>query len=254
MHCFARSGDATIAYSVSGEGKPLVLLHGFGLSGADWEGAGYAEPLRASGHRLVVIDLRGHGASSKPHDPEAYLPAAEVADIIAVLDSLAIERADFVGYSRGGRLALEVATMFPGRIRKLAVGGTHPYAQDMRLYRVAVSRGIEGWIEVIEKIGGPLPAPARQRIALGDVHALRAAVALDRPDISMKLTDKTRSCLFYAGACDPLSAHAQRAASEMCGGEFVQIDGRNHISAWRCSDRVLPHVQSWLASADNTAI
>lgn len=180
---------------MTGEGKPLVLLHGFGLSGMDWEGAGYAEPLRASGHRLVVIDLRGHGASSKPHDPEAYLPAAEATDIIAVLDSLAIERADFVGYSLGGRLALEVATMFPGRIRKLVVGGTHPYAQDMRLYRVAVSRGIEGWIEVIEKIGGPLPAPARQRIALGDVNALRAAVALDRPDISMKLTDNARPYL-----------------------------------------------------------
>jgi pimeloyl-ACP methyl ester carboxylesterase len=247
MQTFAKSGDVAIAFSVVGEGRPLVMLHGFGMSGGDWTNAGYCDPLLAAGHRLIAVDLRGHGQSSKPHDPAAYAAQAEAADIVSILDSLEIERADIIGYARGGRLALELATLHPRRIRKLIVGGAHPYAQDLSLFRLGISHGIDAWIGVIEQIGGQLEQGARERIAENDVEALRAAVANDLRDISAKLTAFNRPCLFYAGASDPVCDAARRAALDMPRGESVVIKGCNHITAWQRSECVLPHIGGWLA-------
>ena len=60
-----------LRYDVSGDGPPLVLLHGSVLSRAIWRGLGYLEPLTAE-HTVLRVDLRGHGSSGKPHDPAAY--------------------------------------------------------------------------------------------------------------------------------------------------------------------------------------
>ena len=91
---YADNGNVRIHYQVEGEGPALVLQHGFTESAVDWYEAGYVDALR-SDYRLILIDARGHGASDKPHDPDAYELNRRVADIVAVLDALAIERAAF---------------------------------------------------------------------------------------------------------------------------------------------------------------
>jgi len=55
-------------------------------------------------YQLILIDARGHGASDKPHDPEAYRTETMVADVVSVLNDLNIEKAHFLGYSMGGQI------------------------------------------------------------------------------------------------------------------------------------------------------
>jgi pimeloyl-ACP methyl ester carboxylesterase len=83
---------------VEGEGPALVLQHGFSEGVIDWYESGYVEALRRD-YRLILIDARGHGASDKPHDPDAYVLNRRVADVVAVLDALDIAKALYWGYS-----------------------------------------------------------------------------------------------------------------------------------------------------------
>jgi pimeloyl-ACP methyl ester carboxylesterase len=96
----ARGSGIRIHYEVAGDGPPLVLHHGLSGTGEDFVEFGYVEGLTGL-RRLVYIDARGHGQSDKPHDPAAYTPQRMVEDIVAVLDDLEVEQADFFGYSMG---------------------------------------------------------------------------------------------------------------------------------------------------------
>src|SRR5471030_1859500 len=71
---FAKAPDGTrIAYEVVGEGKPIVLAHGFASDHAqNWKNVGWYETLTGAGFRVVALDFRGHGLSDKPHDDAAY--------------------------------------------------------------------------------------------------------------------------------------------------------------------------------------
>jgi pimeloyl-ACP methyl ester carboxylesterase len=91
-----------IHYQVEGDGPPLVMQHGYTDSIETWYELGYVDALK-KGHRLILVDARGHGASDKPHDTAAYANDLRVADIVAVLRELNIPRADYFGYSRAAR-------------------------------------------------------------------------------------------------------------------------------------------------------
>lgn len=87
------------------EAPPIVLVHGFASSRANnWRDRGWYETLLESGRRVIAMDCRGHGDSEKPHDPTAYETDVMAADAVRLLDHLGIERADFLGYSMGGRI------------------------------------------------------------------------------------------------------------------------------------------------------
>lgn len=98
---FVNSDGYRIYYEVEGEGHPLVLVHGWSSSvEKGWRETGWIDAL--SPHRQVIaIDIRGHGESDKPHVQAAYSYAAMARDIIAVMDYLGVDQADFVGYSLG---------------------------------------------------------------------------------------------------------------------------------------------------------
>ena len=133
----------------------MVLVHGFSDTLEGWREYGYAEDLKKSRY-LVLIDARGHGASDKPRDPEAYGLKQRPADVVAVLDDLGIGKVDYFGYSLGGWIGLELANHAPDRVRSLIVGGAQPYGQSMNLYRQALGHGIDGWVAVVENLAGTL--------------------------------------------------------------------------------------------------
>jgi pimeloyl-ACP methyl ester carboxylesterase len=110
-------GDANVHYWEGGEGPPVVLLHGFGAS-AIWQWHEQAGPL-ARNHRVIVPDLLWFGGSwSKRRD---FSIDHQLATVIALLDHLGVQQADFVGISYGGILAHELAAMHPERVRRLAI-------------------------------------------------------------------------------------------------------------------------------------
>ena len=103
-----------------------MLQHGFTDSLESWYELGYVEGLKAN-YRLILIDARGHGASDKPHHPDAYQRDRNVADITTVLDDLGMTRAHYFGYSMGGRIGFAFARYAPERVHSLIMGGGSPY-------------------------------------------------------------------------------------------------------------------------------
>jgi pimeloyl-ACP methyl ester carboxylesterase len=101
-------------YAATGEGPPVVLLHG-GLANSDYWGNQVAA--LAPHHRVILVDSRGHGRSSRDARPFGYDLMAD--DVVALLDTLHVERADVVGWSDGGIIALDLAIRHPDRIGRI---------------------------------------------------------------------------------------------------------------------------------------
>jgi pimeloyl-ACP methyl ester carboxylesterase len=112
-----------------------------------WYELGYVHTLKTD-HQLILIDARGHGASDKPHDPNAYRLPWMVEDISTVLDHLHIPKAHFWGYSMGGWIGFGLAKYVPKRFYSLIIGGVHAYARNFELRRQQVRSGIEQGMEV----------------------------------------------------------------------------------------------------------
>lgn len=112
---FVTRGDAS--------GVPLVLLHGFTGHRDDFNGVCDA---LGKHRRVIVPDLRGHGARGDAADPSEYSFSACVSDLVALLDGLGIERCDLLGHSMGGMIALRVALEHARRVRSLVLMSTTP--------------------------------------------------------------------------------------------------------------------------------
>ena len=144
MARFAASTDGTrIAYETAGEGRPIVLVHGFASEHVqNWKGPLWFEALTRAGHRVIALDCRGHGQSDKLYEPARYTNDLMAADVIAVMDSENVPTADVMGYSMGGMIAIHLLVSHPRRIRKLVVGGVgetylHDRSADPRIAETA---------------------------------------------------------------------------------------------------------------------
>ena len=114
---FPGRDGARLAYRELGEGRPLILLHGAIGDGTLWIRHGQAEALTARGHRVILPDFRGHGASAKPRDPAAYPADILTDDTFALLDHLGLDDYDLGGYSLGTRIVVQMLARgaTPGR-------------------------------------------------------------------------------------------------------------------------------------------
>src|SRR3954451_21831950 len=113
-----------IAYLDEGEGEPIVLVHGFASTAAiNWVDPGWVTTLTKARRRVIALDNRGHGASSKLYDPAAYHSATMAEDVRALLDHLGLPRADIMGYSMGARITAVLALEHPASVRSAIFGG-----------------------------------------------------------------------------------------------------------------------------------
>jgi 3-oxoadipate enol-lactonase len=122
---FARSDDVGIYYDDHGDGPALLLMPGIPAISSDW--FPFADRLKERSH-VVVYDNRGSGRSDAPPGPYSIPQLA--ADAVAVLDTLAIERAHVFGVSLGGMIAQELAIGFPERVDRLVLGSTQASTKD----------------------------------------------------------------------------------------------------------------------------
>jgi pimeloyl-ACP methyl ester carboxylesterase len=118
---FFTSGDARIRYRETGQGPPLVLIHGGTRRLDDW--FAFADSLSGQ-YRVIALDLRGHGLSTRFTDP-SRLGQHMVHDVVRLLDHLEISQAYFVGHSLGAEIAAHVAVRHPMRVRGATfIGGS----------------------------------------------------------------------------------------------------------------------------------
>ena len=145
-HRVVDAGDALIHVGARGAGEPIVVLHGFtGSSRA-------MEPLirlLVDDHLMIVPDLVGHGRSSVPDDLDAYTVESMTRHVLVVADALGCKTFHLVGYSMGGRIALNLGCHFGHRLRSLVLIGATAGLAD-RQCRVDRRRGDEDLAQQIE--------------------------------------------------------------------------------------------------------
>jgi 3-oxoadipate enol-lactonase len=111
----------TLHYTDDGEGDVVLLIHGLGSSSADWE---LQLPVLTSRYRVIAVDLRGHGESSKPAGP--YSLAMFAGDAAALIEALDIGPCHVVGLSLGGMTTLELAATRPELVKSGVVVNSGP--------------------------------------------------------------------------------------------------------------------------------
>lgn len=114
--------DISLHLDITGDGEPLLFLHGFMGRGADWQ---YLFDRVPAGHQVIAPDLRGHGGTTNPSGAYSHRRCAE--DVTAVLDRLGIDRVRAIGISGGGIVLLHLATAAPGRIASMVLVSAPPY-------------------------------------------------------------------------------------------------------------------------------
>src|SRR5882757_9908297 len=118
------NGAVEIAYLDEGEGDPILLVHGFASNkNVNWVYPTWVSELKKNGRRVIALDNRGHGDSSKLYDPEQYHIGIMAGDVSALMDYLQITRADIMGYSLGARMTAFLALNQPQRVRSAVFGG-----------------------------------------------------------------------------------------------------------------------------------
>ncbi|HEY4968848.1 MAG TPA: alpha/beta fold hydrolase, partial [Steroidobacteraceae bacterium] len=116
MAFFCDKKKSSLHYLVRGHGKPLLLIHGLGGSGADWAFQVAALEKR---FRVIIPDLPGSGHSPPPRD--GYTIQGFAATLWSLLDHLGVERTNIIGFSLGGAVALEMAARRPSRVPRLGL-------------------------------------------------------------------------------------------------------------------------------------
>jgi pimeloyl-ACP methyl ester carboxylesterase len=247
----------------SGGNAPAVLFY-----------TGFADPLEvakasrlsrelSAEFRLIFTDHRGQGRSDKPRDEGAYALATRAADAVAVLDTLNIDRAHFLGSSWGARLGFALGEHAPERVLSLVLCGNQPYAWDLdsptaQAVAAAVTAskrdGMAGFVERFEtSLDYRFPEPDRTWILETNEPAALAAAwrsAAAEAPISQDLSTWQVPCLICIGEGDEMHDNARRAAEEIPGATFVSLAGHSHISAFYEADALLlPHILDLFRSA-----
>jgi pimeloyl-ACP methyl ester carboxylesterase len=237
----ARVNGIDLFYTDQGEGDPVVLIHGLGSSSADWE---LQLPALVPSHRVLAVDLRGHGQSSKPAGPYSIAEFAD--DVATLIEGLGVQACHLVGLSLGGMTALELAATRPDLVMSAVIVNSGPdfiprTLKDKALVwqRLALVRlaGPEKVAHLVVKrtLPGEQHAELRSRVieSLGnnDKDAYLASMkAIIGWSVRDRLTSISASTLVVASEFDYGSIQSkQPIVDEAQAARMVVVEGARHL-------------------------
>ena len=239
---FFDAGGVRIRYLDQGSGPAVVLVHGFtGTIERSWINTGILPDL-ARDHRVLALDLRGHGHSDKPHDPHAY---DEIAlDVIRLLDHLQIEKSHVVGYSLGGIIVAKLLTTHPQRFLSAVLGGAayrRARGESADEATEAAAREIEAGVYralIVSTAPTDEPPPSEEAIRarsreIAASSDLRAHAALMRARRALLVSDAEIAAvrvptLAVVGAADPALPRVRAMSKRWPGLEVEVVPGATH--------------------------
>jgi pimeloyl-ACP methyl ester carboxylesterase len=226
-------GEFDLAYLDQGAGEPIVLIHGFASTKeVNWVNPGWVATLQRAKRRVVALDLRGHGESSKHYDPAVYDTRVMADDVCALLDHLGIPRADVMGYSMGARVTAFFAWKYPERARTAIIAGLGYRLIEGVGLPVEIADALEASsLEAVEDpIGRMFRAFAEQNNS--DLRALAACMRGSRQTMTLEEAASLRvPVLIAVGTKDNIAGSAEELAAVIPAAKVLEIAGRDHMLA-----------------------
>jgi pimeloyl-ACP methyl ester carboxylesterase len=249
------NGNVDIHYEdTGGEGRPVVLIHGWPLSGASW--SDLTPALQEAGYRVVAYDRRGFGQSGKPGEASSYDYDTLTSDLDALMTGLDLRDATLVGFSMGGgEVARYVGAHGEDRLHSVVFAGAippcllkddeHPdggldldtvagMQQQLRADREGF---FDGFTRNFFSAGGELKVTEEQRqqalalAAQADLHAAAECIASWVTDFTGDLAKVSVPTLVVHGDSDaivPIEVSGRRTHEAVAGSDFVVIEGGPH--------------------------
>jgi len=232
------NGAVEIAYLDEGEGEPIILVHGFASSkNVNWVYPTWVSELKKHGKRVIALDHRGHGDSTKLYDPEDYHLGIMAGDVRALMAHLGIARADMMGYSMGARITALLAEKSPELIRSAIIAGL-----GIGLIigggpgeNVALALEAPSLDDVTDPVGRTFRTFADQ--TRSDRLALAACMRGSRRLMTREEAAGIKvPTLIAVGTVDEIAGSAQELQQVIAGSEVLDIPNRDHMRA--VGDRV----------------
>lgn len=229
---FSARDGVELAWHETGEGRPVLLLHGlFSNSETNWIRFGHAEAIATRGFRVIMADLRAHGESDAPHEAHHYPPDILARDGLALIAHLGLEEGgyDLGGYSLGARTSVRMHAL-GARPRRLIVGGmgltgmveTGRRSDHFRRILTGLgshARGSPEWL-----------AEAFLKTTGGDPQALLPLLDSFVDTTEAELKAIACPTLVVSGAEDDDNGSPQALAALLTDGRYAEVPG-NHMSA-----------------------
>jgi pimeloyl-ACP methyl ester carboxylesterase len=241
-------------YEIIGTGPPLILYHALGWNHNIWKINGYVDGLKKD-NRLILLDARGYGKSSKPHNPQAYTLDKLVSDVTNVLNNNRIEKAHFMGYSLGAHVAWGIGKYASDRFNSLIIGGEppsvreldHQLDEDMEAYVSVLRQGVDVMLEAFKGWGIHLNGHEKNLYREHDIEAELAFIyRREQLDFKEQIETSVLPILIYCGDKDPNYDALCEVDELLTNSRLVTLAGCDHLTTERESHSIIPHVKEFL--------
>jgi pimeloyl-ACP methyl ester carboxylesterase len=231
------NGLVEIAYLDEGRhqhnAEPIVLVHGFASNKeVNWVHPAWVMSLTRAGRRVIALDNRGHGRSSKLYDPAVYHSATMADDVRALLDHLDIARADIMGYSMGARISAFLAVNHPARVRSLVLGGLGVKLVEGVGLPESIAEALEA--RSVDDVNDPTGRLFRSfaELTKSDLKALAACLRGSRQTLTREQAAGIGVPVLVAvGTKDEVAGSAQDLVALIPGAQALDIPDRDHMLA-----------------------
>lgn len=225
---YIESKSARIWYASIGKGKPVVLLHGGLTSSRSWDAQ--VPALLASGHRVILIDSRGHGRSTMGPLPLRYELLA--ADVLAVLDHLHLAKPALIGWSDGAIVALLVAMRAPQRL-----GAVYAFGANMDKASVRPNAGDAPILATVApRLVADYAARSPDPSGFGRLQQAVRAMQASQEDIRPAQLRRIRTRVTIAGSEEDefiLPAHFRALAKAIPSAQLELFPAAGHFLPWQ---------------------
>jgi pimeloyl-ACP methyl ester carboxylesterase len=232
MPTFSSQG-VEIYYEFEGEGRPIILIHGFASNlSRNWKDIGWFRTLIEAGHKVIALDCRGHGKSEKLYVEADYVELKMPDDVINLMDHLEIGKASVVGYSMGGTVCAGLLANYEDRLEKAVLAGV---GSSM------LNGGRDGGSAIAEAMLADNVEAIENDVARGfrlfaersggDLRALATIMAAGRPVyLSGDFADVEVPVLVVAGERDDMVGSPENLARCFVHGRALIVPRKDHLT------------------------
>jgi len=225
--------SAEIAYLDEGEGIPILMIHGFASNAkTNWLNPGWINFMSDEGYRVIALDNRGHGESTKFYEQDDYKLEHMAGDVANLIDHLELGKVHIMGYSMGARISSVLAHLYPEKVDKVILAGNGNNMIEGGFDSSEIYNGLmaDSDDDVTTKIGTEFRAFAKQTGS--DLKALAACIMGGRSHIDKAVfTEMKPQVLVTVGTEDSVAVDGDKLASIIPNGQFKPIPKRNHMNA-----------------------